>query len=52
MFMAKGVTSVVIEFERYPLTQHFKGNNYDFDIVTKVINLLKMQSMYGNVFYV
>lgn len=41
MFLAKGVTSVIIEFERYPLTQHFKGNNYAFVICNQSNRLAK-----------
>lgn len=41
MFMAKGVTSVIIEFERYPLTHHFRENNYAFDICNQSNHLAK-----------
>ncbi|KAJ9490583.1 hypothetical protein VN97_g2680 [Penicillium thymicola] len=41
MFMAKGVTFVIIEFERYSSTQHLKGNNYTFDICNQSNQLAK-----------
>lgn len=41
MFMAKGVSSVILEFERYPLTQYFKGNKYAFDICNQSNQLAK-----------
>jgi hypothetical protein len=31
MSMAQGVTSVIIEFERYNLIEHPMGNNYAFE---------------------
>lgn len=41
MFMVKGVTTVIIEFERYPLIRHFERNNYAFIICLKSNHIAK-----------